>query len=130
MAFIKLELLYERAAGRLDGVVGPSDVLAAADIGAMGYFTQARILDLLGLISPEATAYYPAPQEMYVINFAIPPELVADLKPDYLVFPEVYGRNGLLQSPAFLADHVLVDNLPTDIYGSRGLLIYARNGTQ
>ncbi len=127
MAYIELELLYAQAAERLDGRIESGQVLGAADIGALGYFTQARILDLLGLVSPEATAYYPAPAEMYAINYAIPPDLVADLKPDYLILLEAYGRNGLLQSPSFLASHTLIETLPTDIYGSRGLLIYARN---
>jgi hypothetical protein len=32
---------------------GPADLVAAHDIGALGYFTDRRLLDLAGLISPE-----------------------------------------------------------------------------
>jgi hypothetical protein len=40
---------------------------------------------------------------------------------------EVYGRNGLLLDPDFQQSYQLVDELPTDIYGTRGLLIFVRD---
>jgi hypothetical protein len=126
MAFIKLELVYEQAAGLVRRSIEADQTLAAADIGALGYYSGAPVLDLLGLISPEATPYYPAPESMYVINFAIPPELVHELKPDLIVTLEVYGRNGLLIDPDFQRDYRLLDALSTDVYGSRGLLIFER----
>jgi len=127
MAFIELELLYQQAAERVGTRLSNDELLAASDIGALGYYTGAPILDLLGLVSPEASAYYPAPTSMYVINYAIPPAVVRDLKPDMLVILEVYGRNGLLIDPDFQRSYELVDQLPTDIYGSRGLLIFVRS---
>jgi len=130
MAFIELELLYEHAAELVENRLSSNQVLAASDIGALGYYTGARILDMLGLVSAEASQYYPAPTSMYVINYAIPPNLVRDLEPDMVVLLEVYGRNGLLLDPAFQQSYKLVDQLPTDIYGSRGLLIYVRNESE
>ncbi len=127
MAFIELELLYQQAAERVQSQLSNDKVLAASDIGALGYYTGARILDLLGLVSPEASRYYPAPRSAYVINYAIPPDVVLDLEPDVVVILEVYGRNGLLIDPDFQQSYELVDQLPTDIYGSRGLLIFARS---
>ena len=127
MAFIELELLYQEAAERVRTQLSSDQLLAASDIGALGYYTEARILDLLGLVSPEASRYYPASPSAYVINYAIPPEVVLDLKPDTLVILEVYGRNGLLIDPDFQQSYDLVDQLPTDIYGSRGLLIFVRS---
>lgn len=127
MAFIELELLYQQAADRVKTRLSDDQVLAASDIGALGYYSGARILDLLGLVSPEASRYYPAPPSMYVINYAIPPGIVRDLRPDLIVTLEVYGRNGLLVDPEFQQAYELVDQLPTDIYGSRGLLIFARS---
>lgn len=126
MAFIKLELLYQEASERLQSQLSEQDVLASADIGALGYYSGARILDLLGLISPEATRYYPAPESMYVVNFAVPPAVVTDLKPDAVVILEVYGRKGLLLDPDFQSSYDLTDQLPTDIYGSEGMLIFSR----
>ncbi len=125
MAYIQLELLYQQAAQTLAPRIEPNQVLAAGDIGALGYYTQARILDLLGLTTREATAYYPAPEAIYAINFAVPPRLVADLQPDYIVVLEAYARLGLLMDAGFLDTYQLIDRLPTDIYGSDGLLTFA-----
>jgi len=126
MAFIKLELLYEQVADDLRAEIQPGEVLAAGDVGALGYFTGAEILDTVGLISPQSTAYYPIPESLYVINYAIPPQLVEDLRPDYLVMLEVYGRNGLLVDAGFQADYLLIETIPTDLYESAGMLVFRR----
>jgi hypothetical protein len=126
MAYIQLELLYERAASVLRERLQPGDVIAAGDIGTIGYITNARILDTVGLISPEATAYYPQPESAYVINYAIPASLITDHSPEYLVMLEIYGRQTLMQDSSFLNDYVLLEKIPTDMYGSDGMLIYAR----
>ena len=124
MAYIQLELLYEQAAVLLEGQVEPGQVVASADIGALGFRTQAPILDLLGLISPQVQEYYPVPETMYVINFAVAPEAVLRFRPDFVVLLEVYGRKGLLLDPRFQEAYQVVAPLPTDIYGSRNMLIY------
>jgi hypothetical protein len=126
MAYIELELLYQEVAEQLRPKLIAGQTVAAADVGAMGYFTQAPILDTLGLISPEAVAYYPLPENAHVINYAIPSELIQDLKPDYLVILEVYGRNTLLKDPLFLEQYELLQKVSTDIYGSEGMLIFRR----
>ena len=126
MAFIRLELAYERAAIDLRPLLQPEDVLAAGDIGALGYYTQARILDTVGLISPESIGYYPLPESHYTINYAIPPALIADKQPDYLVMLEIYGREGLLRDPAFNEMYRLRRVYPSDLYGSVGMLVFER----
>jgi hypothetical protein len=80
----------------------------------------------VGLISPQSVAYYPLPESQYVINYAIPPDLITDLQPDYLVLLEVYGREGLLRDPRFLDAYELLETIPTDLYGSHGMLVYRR----
>ncbi len=124
MAYIQLELVYRQVAEVLQDQIGPGQTLAAGDIGALGYYTGARILDTLGLISPQSLSYYPIPDEYYVINYAIPPELVVDLQPDYLVILEVYGRNGLLIDQTFQELYSQQMNFPTDIYGSKNMLVF------
>ncbi len=126
MAYIKLELLYQQAAFELRNQIHPGQVLAAGDIGALGYYTQARILDTLGLISPQADKYYPLPESMYEINYAIPSNLISDLQPDFLVMLEIYGRKTLLEDAVFKQSYGLIALIPTDIYGSEGMLIYKR----
>jgi hypothetical protein len=127
MAWFQLEELYTQVSRQLAPEVTPDTVIAAGDIGAIGYFSGARILDTLGLVSPESTAYYPLPADQLVINYAISADLIVDLKPDYVVFLEVYGRRTLLNDPRFLSDYTLREKTPTDIYGSDGMMIYGRN---
>jgi hypothetical protein len=126
MAFIRLELLYEQVAARLRGEIAPGQVLASGDVGALGYYTGARILDTVGLISPVAVGYYPVPESMYTINYAVPPRLILDQEPDLLVLLEAYGRTGLLLEPEFARRYELVEAVPTDLYGSEGMLIFRR----
>jgi hypothetical protein len=130
MAYIQLELIYEQVAASLQDVIQPGQVVAAGDIGALGYMTNARILDTVGLISPEATAYYPLPESDYEINYAIPTRMITELKPDFLVMLEVYGRHTLLRDPEFQNAYALLEEIPTDIYGSDGMLVFAKQNNE
>ncbi len=131
MAWIKVELLYRQAARHVNQDLARKSssslpVLAAGDVGVLGYYTNTRILDTVGLNSPQTLDYYPLDESLYVINYAIPPDLIRDQEPDYLVFLEVYGRAGLLKAPFFNEEYTLLHKLPTDIYGSDGMLIYKK----
>ena len=125
-AWHQLELYYTQVGQSLAPRVNAQTVIAAGDVGALGYFSGARILDTVGLMSPEAVPYYPLDPALYAIVYAIPPQLILDRRPDYLVLLEVYGRKGLLADARFLAEYTLIEKIPTDIYGSDGLLIYQR----
>lgn len=124
MAYIQLELLYQQAAELLVTRLEPGQVVAAGDIGALGYYTRAPILDLLGLISPQVRPFYPAPESMYVINFAVAPQSVLRFRPDFVVLLEVYGRLGVLREASFQQAYRPIATIPTDIYGSDGMLIF------
>lgn len=124
MAFIQLELLYRQAADQIAPRLTSQSVLAAGDVGVLGYYTPARILDLVGLNSPEALQYYPLDKKYYAINYAVAPEMVLNLQPDAMVILEVYGRLGLLRDDRFKSAYRLEQTIPTDIYGSQGMLIY------
>jgi len=131
MAWFKLELLYRQAAERLNEEIiaqQPDNVpvLAAGDVGVLGFHTPTRILDTVGLNSPEALDYYPHDQGHYVINYAVPPDLIFDYGPDYIILLEVYGREGLFKDPRFDELYQLLEKIETDIYGSDGMLIFSR----
>jgi len=130
MAWYQLEILYRQAADILSSDFqkqsGNAPILAAGDVGVLGFYTGVRILDTVGLNSPQSTSYYPLDPAYYVINYAIPPQLILDAKPDFIVILEVYGRAGLLKSPLFWQLYKLRQKIPTDIYGSDGLLILER----
>lgn len=126
MAFIRLELLYRQVAEDLQARILPGYTIAAGDVGVLGYFLDARILDTVGLNSPEAIRYYPLPESMYTILYAMPPDLIISVKPEIVIFLEVYGRTGLLKDSRFLEAYRMCGEYPTDIYGSRSLLVYCR----
>ena len=128
MAWHQLELLYIQAAEMLTPLLTPQSVLAAGDVGALGYFTPARILDTVGLNSPVALSYYPLDAAHYSINYAIAPRLILEQCPDYLIMLEIYGRQGLLKETQFWEKYQLLAELPTDIYGSKGLYLFERSG--
>jgi hypothetical protein len=126
MAWFKVELLYRQAAELVNPYLEPGDVVAAGDIGAVGWFTGAPILDTVGLISPEAVPYYPLDPSLVVTNYAISPDLIQDLRPRYLITLEVYVRESLLPARWFQEEYTLVEKLDSDIYGSEGMLIFER----
>lgn len=130
IAWHQLELLYTEVGRDLAARgVTTQTVVAAGDVGALGFYSNARILDTVGLMSPQASAYYPLAPELYVINYAVAPQLFLDYKPDYVVLLEVYGRRGLFINQAFLSTYTLIQKIETDIYGSDGLLVWKRTAT-
>jgi hypothetical protein len=129
MAWYQLELLYRQAAETLAPDLEPDSVLAASDVGVLGFYTDAQILDTVGLNSPIALEYYPVDPAFYVINLATSPDLILDQKPDFVVLLEVYGRLGVFKDSRFKDSYRLLEKIPTDIYGSDGMLIYARQQT-
>jgi hypothetical protein len=127
MAFIQLELLYKQAAELISPYLQPGDVLAAGDVGVLGYVTHAKILDTVGLNSAQSLVYYPIEATQYVINYAIPTALILNEKPDAIIILEVYARKTFLPDPLFNRQYHLLQTLPTDLYGSDGMLIFLRS---
>jgi hypothetical protein len=80
------------------------DVVAVNDVGAIAYFSDRRILDLEGLVSPEVLPYRGlADRGLRVVN---------DMKPDVIaIFPHWYPE--IAASPAFREIHRVhvMDNL-------------------
>jgi hypothetical protein len=125
MAWIELERLYQHVALEYrDAPELENGALAAGDIGALGWYTNAPILDLVGLVSPQAQAYYPLPDDAYVINYAVSADYLLDEMPSLVVILEAYGRHTLLQNPRFLHHYELLQSIPSDIYGSDGMLVF------
>jgi len=129
MAWHKIELNYRRMAEALRRDFGVSEetVVAAGDIGAVGYYSRAHILDTVGLVTPEMSAYYPLDASLLAegANYAVPPAIIMDYQPDYIVLMESFVRNGLARDPAFKRLYAQVRFFPTDYYGT-GMILYQR----
>lgn len=129
MAWHQIELNYERIATQLREVYGvtPETRVASADIGAVGYFSRATIIDTVGLVTPELSAYYPVDPALVVDgqNYAIPPRLILDTRPAFLVTMEAFVRLGLELNPAFADTYILREEIPMTYYGT-GMRLYER----
>ncbi|MBL8147391.1 MAG: glycosyltransferase family 39 protein [Anaerolineae bacterium] len=132
MAWHKIELLYQQMADFLvneKGVTAQTRV-ASGDIGAIGFYTGATIVDTIGLVTPEMRRYYPLDPAWVVNgqNYAIPPALIADTMPDFLVVMEGHVRQTLERDPPFQRDYELILEFPTDYYGT-GMRLYQRRAS-
>jgi hypothetical protein len=129
MAWHKIELYYQDIATELRNQyhVTPTTLVASGDIGVIGYFSRATILDTVGLVTPAVSKYYPIPKELIAEgqNYAIPPQLILDDQPQYLVAMESMVRLGLEQNATFKSEYKLVRDIPTDFYG-KGMYLYQR----
>ncbi len=124
------EQLYARVAQELNEsyALHPGVTVATPEIGAFGYWSEARILDTTGLVSPQAITYYPIDASLSPeCNYAIAPRMIRDLRPELVVSLEVFIRHSLLLDPWFEANYVPSARYPTDAFGSKGLLVYRRS---
>jgi hypothetical protein len=82
MAWHKIELLYQQIGTQLREQYGvtPDTHVASADIGAIGYFSRATIVDTVGLVTPALSRYYPVSPALIIPgqNYVIPPQLIDD----------------------------------------------------
>lgn len=129
MAWHQIELYYQDIGTQLREEYGvtPTTVVASGDIGAIGYFSRAFILDTVGLVTPSVSSYYPIPADLIPEgqNYAIPPQLILDEQPAYLVAMESMVRLGLEQNPTFKSEYTLIRDIPTNFYGT-GMYLYQR----
>ena len=122
------EVVYDQAAAMLHDTIAPGSTMALPEIGVLGYaFSQAVIIDTVGLVSPQAIPYLlkqPVPGQP--ANYAISSQVIAALQPDYVIALEVFVRPTLLHSPDFLSAYDLIGALDASYFESRGLLIFRR----
>jgi hypothetical protein len=101
-------------------------LVAAPEIGALGYASNLRILDTVGLVSPAALPYYPLPGEQLVVDNAIPARLIDDQQPDVVVTLDAFARRSLLVDATFQRDYRLEHAYPVQVWSSTELLLFRR----
>jgi hypothetical protein len=104
----------------------PTAVVAAPEIGALGYASNLRVLDTVGLVSPAALPYYPLPPEQLVADNAIPARLIVDRQPDVVVTLDAFARRSLLEDAEFMRDYRLEASYPAEVWRSQELLMFRR----
>jgi hypothetical protein len=131
MAFHELEMNYEQMAKTLRQKYGVNEntILAAGDIGALGFYSRAFIFDTIGLVTEGNEGYYsPELMDKIVVegsNYAVPPELILDHRPEFVVLMEDFIREGLLKDPRFTDQYEFIEFIPTDYYGD-GMYAFQR----
>jgi len=102
----------------------PQSVVAVTDLGVIGYLTNARILDMLGLVSPATMRYLPLPKGD--LTYGFPSELIRDEQPDYVVIQADSHASTLESKSWFPRDYRLVASYDDPTLGHLYLLIYER----
>ncbi len=116
-----------------------NDRACISEIGAFGYFYHGRILDGLGLVSPEALRFHPVPFSMrpggeYGV---IAPGVVKTYRPEFVVSLDIFA-GALFADPWFLENYVEVGrwpwfggpahwhDLPPKLWGASEIRVYRR----
>ena len=123
------EAAYFATAERLRPVLTPGATVMGSENGALGWGLRGRVLDTVGLVTPGAERFYPIPASQFVIDYAVPPQLVLAMRPDFFVSLEVFIRRSCLVDPAFQAAYAVDESLSDrsqSTFGSQGLLVFRR----
>lgn len=91
--------------------VPKDEIVAAHDIGALGYYDNHALIDLAGLISPEVIPFIRDEQRLA--------EFLDENNVSYLIaFPDFYPSLGLLAEPVFITDGA------APILGGNNMIVY------
>lgn len=109
----------------------PQATIMAAEIGGIGWTFPGKIIDAIGLVSPESLAYHPLriPQDRASgMIGAIPPQVVQDLRPDIIVSMEIFSAavrrdmaNGSITAYVLLRNYPVISEQDSSFIGSSTL---------
>ena len=123
-------LAYRDAALRLNAIAPRGGTLAAAEIGALGYWWHGRILDACGLVSPQTVPFLPVPraERPDFRTSPIPLGLIQAERPDFIVSLPLFISTTLLRSDWFGRTYLPLGEvpLPRRVWGADSVLIFQR----
>ena len=93
-----MEAVHKAIGLHLAEYVEPEDLVAAEDIGYLGYFSGARILDRDGLVSPVAVPYNRSGNYL---------GLILDTAPDWVVVSRTSPTSSFTEDPPFASAYLL-----------------------
>lgn len=117
---------------REKGEAGPDTTIATPEIGMVGYRHDGKILDLVGLVSPEVIKYGPPPLERRRRMFEflqVNPDIVKDMKPDYVLVLDAWSEN-LRRDDFFCQNYEEINFRPNKFWGSTGVFVYKLKKSQ
>lgn len=128
---VERQIAYRQLAQTIGPHLPAGTVIMLPEIGELGFFLpEMTILDTAGLVSPEATHYFPVPDALRPNKGVgvIPPQMVHDTLPNIVITFEIFGRKGMLDDPWFYEHYQPVialggDWLPWD---SEDLFVFSR----
>lgn len=123
---LERERVYREIAAEYREAWTERTLVAAPEIGTLGYYSRARILDSVGLVSPQSVSLAPLPPAMLASDNAISPALVQAARPDYVVSLDQFVSHSLLPDPWFARHYELVDARPARVWSSQAVLVFRR----
>lgn len=98
------EQAYSRAAFGLAGRATASSVIAAQEIGALGWATRSKILDTAGLVSPMSLSFHPLPNSY--TGDAVSADLIAAARPEFIVAADAHLQPPLVDADWFSREYI------------------------
>lgn len=108
------------------GEAGPNTTIATPEIGMVGYCHNGKILDLVGLVSPQVINYGPPPltRRRKMFEFLqVNPAIVKDMKPDYVLVLDAWADN-LKADEFFIQNYEEINFRSNKFWGSSGVFVY------
>lgn len=123
-------LTYERIGKYLTALTGGHASVAAAEVGALGYYYTGPMIDACGLVSPEAIRFLPVPADQRAgpAVGAISTDLIQSAFPDWVVTMPIFAQKSLLGSDWFEEHYELASTvaLPKIVFDSVNVLVFKK----
>jgi hypothetical protein len=123
--YLERGVLYREAALFLQERTKGLDVVAASDVGFLGYYYKGPIIDVMGLITDKALTFYPD-NLMPGQNYLLPPPAISAYKPKYLMAPFNHTKGVLERDPDFLSHYTVLKRFESPVIEDRYVYIWQR----